>query len=721
MVLATPLPLVRRRRHRVAVFAVLAGAVAVVGCPADLKVAPPPPATPETPATPVTPGSCAALTPASIPLLPRTSNHEMQQLVSDLLGTPVDPALFVRWTPLAQVRGFDTMTESRIDAQTLDEQFTTTAAVAAQLVNAPAVMAVCPTPTDLPPLCPLQPTYDATAQFSGVQGQDCWSYLDGAGTALTFDVANQFWTASDPGLFIWNTGLHPGIGIDVIRRFTAPADGSLTLRGSFADADGGGGDGIVVEIRARTGNVSGVVFRAVIVNGGAAEAFEVPLDVRRGDFIDVVVQRGADNAYDSTALSASVAFVAAPPSGGLSWENCGLPVVERLAARAWRRPLRSEELADLKTVFDETSVSAQTAGLPSFHEGLQATLQAALLSPHVQYKPEFVPGGFAPAEDGFRRASRLALFFRSSFADDELWGLATAGGLDDDAVLRAQAERLLAREGSRFVDNFAGQWLDFRAPIGANDTPLGTSMRNEAHDVFAAVLDEDLPPERLIEPGFTIVDAALAAHYGLPAGDESAGPARISTSERGGLFTQGHFLTSSARGSEFQRVIHRGIFTLNRMLCTSVPMLDPATREEIASSVGQIDPALPLGDRMQAHRNTSERCLSCHSQMDPLGLALEHFDTEGRWRDAYPDGSAIDNGFDFNDTPVHDPAELATFVAGSDDFQRCVAEKLFTYGLHRAVRSEETCVVDGLAASGSSLHDVAVEAFLSSLRLTEQP
>lgn len=713
MALAPPLPLPRRRRQRLAVFAVFAGAVAVAGCPADLKVTPPPPSTPETP----TPESCAALTPEAIPLLPRTSNNEVQQLVSDLLGAPVDPALFVRWTPLAQVRGFDTMTESRIDAQTLEEQFTTTAAIAAQLVNSPAVMAACPAPTDLPPLCPLQPTYDATAQFSGVQGQDCWSYLDGAGTALTFDAANQFWTASDPGLFIWNTGLHPGIGIDVVRRFTAPADGSLTLRGSFADADGGGGDGIVVEIRAP----AGAVYRAVIVNGGAAESFEVPLDVRRGDGIDIVVQRGANNSYDSTALTASFAFVAAPSSGGLSWENCGLPVVERLAARAWRRPLRSEELADLKTVFDETSVSAQTAGLSSFHEGLQATLQAALLSPHVQYKPEFVPGGFAPSEDGFRRASRLALFFRSSFADDELWGLATAGGLDDDAVLRAQAERLLAREGSRFVDNFAGQWLDFRAPIAANDTPLETSMRREAHDVFAAVLSEDLPPERLIEPGFTIVDADLAAHYGLAPGDQTAGPARINTSERGGLFTQGHFLTSSARGSEFQRVIHRGIFTLNRMLCTSVPMLDPATREEIASSVGQIDPTLPLGDRMQAHRSTSERCLSCHSQMDPLGLALEHFDTEGRWRDAYPDGSVIDNGFDFNDTPVHDPAELATFVAGSDDFQRCVAEKLFTYGLHRAVRSEEACVVDALAAADTSLHDVAVEAFLTSLRLTEQP
>ncbi len=340
----------------------------------------------------------------------------------------------------------------------------------------------------------------------------------------------------------------------------------------------------------------------------------------------------------------------------------------------------------------------------------------------MQYKPEFVPGTYAAAEDGFRRASRLALYFRSSFPDDELWALAMNNALTDDA-LRAQAERLLADDGARFVDNFGGQWLNFRGTIGASEEPLAQSMRREAHDVFASILDDNLPPSNLIAPGFTIVDGALANHYGLPA-DINSPPVRIETDERGGLFTQGHFLSAAANSSDFKRVIHRGIFALNRTLCSTVPPLDPATLEEIAESVESIDPDLPLSERMEIHRNTTPRCIGCHSQMDPLGLALEHFDDTGRWRDVYPDGSLIDNSFDFNGVSVRNPAELEAYVGGSDNFRRCVAEKLFNFGLNRAPRLEERCVIDDLVASDTtprSLHDIAIDAFMTSLTLTETP
>ena len=35
-----------------------------------------------------------------------------------------------------------------------------------------------------------------------------------------------------------------------------------------------------------------------------------------------------------------------------------------------------------------------------------------------------------------------------------------------------------------------------------------------------------------------------------------------------------------ATGSEFRRVIHRGLWTLTRLLCKSLPRLDPATLDE---------------------------------------------------------------------------------------------------------------------------------------------
>lgn len=698
--------------------------MALSACPNAVGPTPRAP-TPENPdddddEDPDPPAACPDVAPARVPILPRTSNNELHQFVQDLVGAPVDPALFARWTPLAQVRGFDTMTESRIDAQTLEEQLRTTEEIAALLVNTPEVMAVCPEPTVLEPLCALHATYDATAQFSGEQGLDCWSYLDGEETPLTWNAVDGRWVSADPGLFAWNTGMHPGINTDVIRRWVAPQDGTVIVTGTVTDADPGGGDGVGIEVRAPVGTV----VSAVIVNGGAPESFEVPLAVQRGDAIDVVIERGASNAYDSTGVTTTVQFTAGPAQDGLTWASCGALVVERIAGRAYRRPLRAEEKTDLQEVFDETLASATTSGVATpFREALEATLQAALLSPNVLYKPEFVPGGFDASEESFRRAARLALYFRSSFPDDELWMAASVGALDpalaSDDVLRAHAERMLAADADRFVQNFAGQWLNFRALLGATETPLATSMRREGHDVFATILTEHGPPASLIAPGFTVVDGPLAAHYGLAGPGPADGPTRVETAERGGLFAQGHFL-SGATGSDFKRVIHRGLYALNRTLCSSVPMLDPATLEEIAMSVGEIDPTLPLGERMQMHRETSERCTACHAFMDPLGLALEHYDDTGRWRDVYPDGSVISNGYDFNGVSLEDPDELASFVAGSDDFRRCVAEKLLTFGLHRAPRGPELCRMDELASGGPSLHDLSIDAFLLSLHMTEE-
>ncbi len=678
------------------------------------------PMEPMDPMVPVDPEACDP-PPEAVSILPRSSNHEIWRLYSDLAMTPIDPSLFSQWTPLAQVRGFDHMTESRIDAQTLDEQLRTTEAVAELLVNTPAVMASCPTPIEQRPVCTLHAVYDARAQFSNQQGGDCWSYLDSTGAALVFDAGPQRWMSpTQPGAFIWRTGLHPGVSVNVLRRWTAPADGEVTLQGTVADADNGGGDGVTIEIR----TVDGPVFQADIPNGGAPVPFELSMLVRRGETVDFIVGRKASNSWDTTGLTATLAFEKAISTAGLNWSTCGREVVNHVASRAWRRPLRPEELADLKVVFDEVVASADANGFRgSFMEGLKGALQAALLSPHVHYKPEFVPGGTRPEEASYQRASRLALFFRGSFPDDALWALAGSGALNDQ-TLATEARRLLSEDSSRFVANFGGQWLDFRGDIAEEETPLAHAMRMEANDVFATVLNEERPAMHLLEPGFTIVNGLLADHYGFDSVDLDAGPTQVMTQERGGLFEHGHFLTSGASGSDFKRVIHRGIYALNRTLCSTIPPLDPATLEEIAATAETIDPGLPLNERMQMHRESSARCIGCHAQMDPLGLALEHFDAEGKWRDAYADGSPIGHNFDFRGESVRNPDELKAYIRETDSYRLCVAEKLLAYGLHRPIRSDERCLVEQMVSSENSeasLQQLAIDAFITSLTQTETP
>ena len=379
-------------------FVVPVGVLAfAAGCPTSLSLTPPvptlaqptpPPVDPTDPVDPVIPGCAVDVVPIAV--LPRTSNDEVRRLVEDLTGTAA-PTSFASWTPLAQVLGFDTMTESRIDTQTLGVQLGTMSTVADTLVNTPSLMAACPVAAGEPPLCALHERYDSTAQFSGTQGQDCWSYVDNTGAQLTFNVAEQRWGSDEVVLLLWNNGAHPGPVHHAVRRFTAPVDGVVNLDVSASDGDPGGGDGVNVVVLA-AGNT---VARSVLVNGAAIDPITVSLPLRRGDTVDVAVERGGDNNYDSTNMNVVVDFRATASGGTRTWSNCGAAVVATVAGRAWRRPLHADELADFAQVFDSVLASAtQNGQVGGFADALTATLTAALLSPNLHYKPEFVPGGF---------------------------------------------------------------------------------------------------------------------------------------------------------------------------------------------------------------------------------------------------------------------------------------------------------------------------------------
>ncbi len=415
---------------------------------------------------------------------------------------------------------------------------------------------------------------------------------------------------------------------------------------------------------------------------------------------------------------------AAPEDGvALTWTNCGAAVMTRFASRAFRRPLRPEERTRYQSLLESSQLEAAAASLPHpFYEGLTTAVQAALLSPHVMFKPELVPGGFEPAERGYRIASKLALFFRSSVADDELWELAGSGELDDPEIVEQQARRMLAQYQERFMTDFGGQWLDFRKDATGGD-PLMMSMKNETRDVFREVLARGLTPQKLLQPGFTIVDQRLAAHYGLEFDLDGEPVQKVVTDERGGLLSQGYFLRRTATGSEFRRPIHRGLWALTRLLCREMPRLDAATVAEISESFEKIDRTLPLSEQMEFHREASGSCIACHGQIDPVGLALEKYDRQGLWREIDDNGHAIVSDLELLGEVVADPMTLAAAIEQSEEYRTCVATKALTYALHRGPLANEACVARELAVpkdgSSPSLQELAVTALLKSLELAD--
>jgi hypothetical protein len=153
-------------------------------------------------------------------------------MVSDVLGVPLDDALFARWTPVAQVYGFDTMSETRIDAQGIEEQLATAEALAEIVLATPALTAHCPAPRPpQTPACTLKPVYSAADDFSDSQGRDCWTYLDSDGVPMIFDNTRALWRKEpDQNALLWRIGAHPGSTVDAVRRWISPVDGTVAGR-----------------------------------------------------------------------------------------------------------------------------------------------------------------------------------------------------------------------------------------------------------------------------------------------------------------------------------------------------------------------------------------------------------------------------------------------------------------------------------------------------------
>ena len=92
-----------------------------------------------------------------------------------------------------------------------------------------------------------------------------------------------------------------------------------------------------------------------------------------------------------------------------------------------------------------------------------------------------------------------------------------------------------------------------------------------------------------------------------------------------------------------------------------------------------------MRQRMEQHR-ASPVCASCHSMMDPLGLALENFDAVGRWRTLSESSAPIDaSGSLPAGMPFTGPEGLQQALLGSDRFVATLTEKMLTYALGRGL------------------------------------
>src|SRR6185369_3309859 len=104
-----------------------------------------------------------------------------------------------------------------------------------------------------------------------------------------------------------------------------------------------------------------------------------------------------------------------------------------------------------------------------------------------------------------------------------------------------------------------------------------------------------------------------------------------------GLLTQASYLTVTSQRDRTSPT-KRGKWISENLLCVIIPPPPP----QIPQLPPQVTTApTSVRERLEQHRQKGSTCNGCHQYIDPLGLAMEHYDTVGRWRDT-DNGAAID-------------------------------------------------------------------------------
>jgi hypothetical protein len=383
---------------------------------------------------------------------------------------------------------------------------------------------------------------------------------------------------------------------------------------------------------------------------------------------------------------------------------CARTIVSTMARRAWRRPVTPVEVNRLLTL-----VSNDRARGASFDQSIAVGIEAMMISPNFLFRIERDP---APGPGGdvnhkisqFELASRLSYFLWSSMPDEELLRPAEQGTLRTPAVLKAQVSRMMKDPKAKaLVENFGGQWLQFRALESVKPDPdafrafndyLRISMRQETEMFFSNLLSADGSVLDFLDGKYSFLNEELAQYYGVPG---VKGPefrkVDMTGSHRSGILTQGSVLTATSYANRTS-VVLRGKWVLENLLNAPVPPPPPNVPAIDEAAIGA---SMSLRQQMEKHRN-NPICASCHGRMDPIGFGLENFDAIGRWRTddgKFPIESSgtLPDGKSFNG-----PDELkGILMANKNAFAECITEKMLTYALGRGLEPYDKATVKEIA------------------------
>lgn len=371
--------------------------------------------------------------------------------------------------------------------------------------------------------------------------------------------------------------------------------------------------------------------------------------------------------------------------------NCSAGFLNRVGLLLFRRPLDTEEKARFEKLAQDIGTSFEDPWI-----GLQYALAAMLQSPQFLFIVEI--GEPLEQEPDIRQlnayelASRLSYLLTDSPPDDALLAAAESGDLLNDETLLVHAARLLDDAGaSQALGRFFDEFMRLHILEGITKSPtvypeytpeLAADFRLETRTLL---VDFALGAEQnfweVLTGRTAFVNSRLAEFYGIDSTGEGFQKVTLpESSPYVGLLHRGAFGAVNA-GSLESSPTKRGIFVRQNLLCQTIP--DPPP--DVDTGIFE-DPENTEGktarEQLEMHR-TNPACNGCHASFDPIGLAFEHFDGIGQYRET-DSGLEIDPSGELDGTPFVDDAELVTLLAGDERVSACMVKQFYRHAFARS-------------------------------------
>jgi hypothetical protein len=389
-------------------------------------------------------------------------------------------------------------------------------------------------------------------------------------------------------------------------------------------------------------------------------------------------------------------------------EACAVQFIAETGRLAYRRPLDGEEKAAYLGVYRDLRAAGD-----DHPTAIRVVAQAFLQSPHFIYHLELTDPS-APAVGksiarlpGFVLASRLSFLLWGSVPDDTLLDQAARGALDDDDGLAAEAARLFEDDRARdAIAEFHSDWLGLPRLDTATRDPLqfpeyGPELMTAMRDDVAAFTDYVVRQQGeglslLLTAPLSFAKGPAVALLAPGEGTSKDGHYELDAARRTGLLTQPAFLAAHSHSDQTSPIL-RGRAVRERFFCQ--PLKDPPPT--VVAKPPPLDPNLTTRERFAQHRTTGDACITCHSQIDDLGFALEHYDALGRYR-ATENDKPIDATGELLGTDVDGPMdgaiELAEKMSESRLVRDCYASQWFRYAMGRVEQTGDACSVERMKA-----------------------